>query len=420
MATSFGFTGLNQNLNPADTNSNLGNQISELFSKTISARVKDIILDDTHPEFENYGEWNGIGTIFFEIVSLQTGNKPEKPTALPLISYLKNYPLVNEIVYLIKLPNTNIGDSTSSQSYYYLNTVNIWNHPHHNAYPNLLQDPELPPSQQKDYQSIEEGSVRRITDESTEINLNSPKVGGTFVEKSNIHPLLAFAGDNIYEGRFGNSLRLGNTSKSKSILYKNNWSGAGNNGDPITILRNGQPLDASPEGWFPTIEDINKDLSSMYLSSYQKIPLRTNFTSYPAISTKAPESLSSYSKPQIILNSSRIVFNSYNDSILLSSNKSISLSSINDIGLYSKENNINIEGKSVKLGATSAGESLILGDAFLNDLNVFFSSLSLLMKSLSKDPNLGPSALAAENAKIQVDKIKDNIENYKSKIVKTI
>ena len=420
MATSFGFTGLNQNLNPADTNTNLGNQISELFSKTISARVKDIILDDTHPEFENYGEWNGIGTIFFEIVSLQTGNKPEKPTALPLISYLKNYPLINEIVYLIKLPNTNIGDSISSQSYYYLNTVNIWNHPHHNAYPNLTQNPELPPSQQKDYQSIEEGSVRRITDESTEINLNSPKVGGTFVEKSNIHPLLAFAGDNIYEGRFGNSLRLGNTSKSKSILYKNNWSGAGNNGDPITILRNGQPLDASPEGWFPTIEDINKDLSSMYLSSYQKIPLKSSFTSYPTLPNNTPESVSSYSKPQILLNSSRLVFNSYSDSILLSSNKSISLSSIGDIGIYSRESNINISGKSIKLGDTNANQSIILGDNFIEGFRSLLVSLRQLTDSISNEPSLSIASATAITSNQTILELIDGLNNYLSKTVKTL
>ena len=29
-------------------------------------RVTDIILDSSHPEFKSYGEWNGIGTIFFE------------------------------------------------------------------------------------------------------------------------------------------------------------------------------------------------------------------------------------------------------------------------------------------------------------------------------------------------------------------
>ena len=420
MATNFGFSGLNINLNSANTSANLGNQINELFSKTVSARVKDIILDDTHPQFQEYGEWNGVGTIFFEIVDLQTGNPPEKPTALPLISYLKNYPLVNEIVYLIKLPDTEIGDNTNSTSYYYLNTVNLWNHPHHNAYPNLLQNPEIPESQQKDYQDIEGGSVRRITDNSTEINLNSPKVGGTFVEKPNIHPILSFAGDNILEGRFGNSIRLGNTSKSKSILYKNNWSGVGDNGDPITILRNGQPLDASNLGWTPLVEDINKDLSSLYLSSYQAIPIRSEFRSFPAISTKNPQSLSSYTQPQIILNSSRLVFNSYSDSILLNSNKAISLSSIEDIGLYSRKNNINLVGQSVKLGSTNANQSVILGDTFIDGFKNLLTSLKQLTDAISNEPKLLQAAPAAITANQTISDLIGELNNYLSKTVKTL
>jgi len=420
MATNFGFSSLNQNLNSKDTSTNLGNQINELFSKTVSARVKDIILDDTHPQFKEYGEWNGVGTVFFEIVDLQTGNPPEKPTALPLIPYLKNYPLVNEIIYLIKLPDTNIGDSTTSTTYYYLNTVNMWNHPHHNAYPNLLENPEIPESQQKDYQAIEGGSIRRVKDNSTEINLNSPKIGGTFVEKPNIHPILSFAGDNILEGRFGNSIRLGNTSKTKSILYKNNWSAAGDNGDPITIIRNGQPADASFEGWLPVIENINKDLSSIYLTSQQSIPLVSDFTSFPAITTKSPESLGSYTKPQIILNSGRLVFNTYADSIFLNSKKAIALSSIEDIGLYSKNNNINLSGKSIKLGDSTANQSLVLGDTFMRQFKELLVSLKLLTQALGSEPTLGPSSLAAINTQTLIESLETQLPNFLSKTVKTL
>jgi hypothetical protein len=70
----------------------------------------------------------------------------------------------------------------------------------------------LPPSQQKDYQQVEGGSVRRVTDGSTEINL-----GSTFQEKTNIYPLLSYEGDYIMEGRWGNSIRFGSTVKDPSI-----------------------------------------------------------------------------------------------------------------------------------------------------------------------------------------------------------
>ena len=89
--------------------------------------------------------------------------------------------------------------------------------------------------------------------------------------------------------RFGNSIRLGSTIKTKNILYQNNWSEFGKNGNPITILRNGQSPDSSDEGWLPVIENINKDLSSIYLTSNQKIPLSSDFRSYPSITGIQPE-----------------------------------------------------------------------------------------------------------------------------------
>ena len=137
----------------------------------------------------------------------------------------------------------------------------------------------------------------------------------TFLESSIIHPLVPFAGDQILEGRFGNSIRLGNTSKIEAEVT-NNWSITGSSGNPITIIRNGQNPEVEPPSWKPITEDINKDLSSVYLTSNQQIPINTGFKdqSYsnpPVIPTE-------YNQNQIILNSGRLVFNANSDSILVS------------------------------------------------------------------------------------------------------
>jgi len=248
-------------------------KISNLESKIISARVIDIILDDTHPKFEFYGGWNGIGTIEFEDVNVNNLKGLETSNASPLFPNQKNYPLINEIIILFSLPSKNFNLKVSRDRYYYLNPINIWNHPHHNAFPDVIKYNIKVDSQKKDYIDIEGGSVRRVKDNSTEINLNSPRIGGTFEERSNIHPILPFAGDIIHEGRFGNSIRFGSTSKSSSKYYKNNWSGGKSpNGSPILIFRNGQDPKLSLEGWEPTVENINNDLSSIYLTSDQLIP----------------------------------------------------------------------------------------------------------------------------------------------------
>ena len=55
------------------------------------------------------------------------------------------------------------------------------------------------------------------------------------------------------------------------ISNPNSWRDLGNTGDPITIIRNGQSSDLDNKGWLPTIENINEDPSSIYLTSNQKI-----------------------------------------------------------------------------------------------------------------------------------------------------
>ena len=208
--------------NQTNNGSNSTTDVSSGVSATSAIstyRVVDIILDDTHKNWKKYGEWNGIGTIFIDSVKNPTFNKSNsnsKVAAYPLFPNLKYYPLINELVPIIYLPNTNIVNNTTSVSPYYLPPINIWNSQIHNAIPVANT---LPETQQRDYEQTTAGAtVRRVEDESTEINL-----GKTFKESNviNIHPLLPYEGDTIYEGRFGNSIRLGSTVNNANI--KNNW-----------------------------------------------------------------------------------------------------------------------------------------------------------------------------------------------------
>jgi hypothetical protein len=295
----------------------------------------------------------------------------------------------------------------------------MWNHPHHNALPNPLNSDIISKSQRKDYKSIEDGNTRKITDIPVEINLNSTNnSGGKFVERINIHPILPFTGDNIFEGRFGNSIRLGSTVKSNS-LYQNNWSTSGNEGDPIVIIRNGQPINSSEEGWLPIVENINSDLSSIYFTSTQRIPIEVSTKNYSGISTEQlPLFPASYNGNQIILNSGRLLLNSTTDSILLSSKKVIALSAIEDIGISTRKN-ITLTGDLIKLGGINAGESLVLGDSFIKQFKVLLETMNLLCDALVAEPALkGGAPAAASQLKTIINLIKD--KNYLSRFSKTI
>jgi hypothetical protein len=424
MAHKYGFASVNSQLNSGrDNQSVVQQQINALASNMISARVTDIILDDQHPEFENNGQWGGVGTIFFEAVEGSPSLSSDIPTiATPLIPYLKNYPLVNELVLLFFVPNNSVNLNSNTKQYFYINPISIWNHPHLNAYPNLQSSGQVQPSQQKSYQAIEQGQTRKSSNEEIEYSYNSPLVGGTFIERSNIHSLLAFAGDIITEGRWGNSIRLGSTAKTDSILYGNNWSDTGEDGNPITIIRNGQPDDSSEEGYLPIVENINKDLSSIYLTSNQTIPLNTEITNNPTIKNNIPESIGSYEGSQVLINSNRLVFNTKADSIILNSQSTISLTSINTVGIYSQEGDIVLQSakNNVRLGDSNASQSLVLGDTFMDDFEKLLKKIQSMCQLMQGEPKLYLSTGAAGSVKTQASFMLNNIKNYKSKIVKSI
>ena len=366
-------------------NSNIQQALTQIQGAKEIGRVTDIILNQNYPDIEKYGGLNGIGTIFFELNNVQNSGRG---IAKPFYPQLSAYPLVNELVLLFKLPNNNIGRNTSEESYYYINMVSLWNHPHHNAYPNPITSTTLPDSQQKDYQQTSAGSVRRVTDESTEIDLNSPinPSQATFIERTNIHPLLPFAGDIMYQGRWGNSIRFGSTAKPTDTNALNDWSEVGENGDPITIIRNGQNPNEGDEGWVPITENINDDLSSIYCTSTQQIPIgviNQNYNSYSGGKKDPPPTIpDEFSNPQVIINSDRLVFNAKTDHILLSSAKSIFLGGNSSINCTTKK--YTIQSPQILLGGKDATESVIKGDIFLGDLIVIMNELSTVCSRLEQ------------------------------------
>jgi hypothetical protein len=380
----------------------------------VPVRVKSIILNEEHPKFKELGEWNSLGAIEFEDVSNPSGISNTLSVAYPLHPNTKNYPLVNEIVFLMALPSTGIELTWNATRPYYVNIVSLWNHPHHNAYPENSFVP--PPSQVKDYTQTEAGSVRRVTDQSTEIYL-----GQTFIERSNIHPLLPFEGDVMQEGRWGNSIRFGSTVANR----QNNWSTVGINGDPIIILRNGQSPLSNEEGWIPITEDINGDLSSIYSTSTQKIPLEASSTSYVSYKTDPPTNPKEYKdNPQIILNSGRLIFNTTQDHILLSSKKSINLNAVSSINIDAP--NTIIQSTNVYLGSKDATESVLLGDTTVSLLKTLvqnlqsFTQICSTLVGVPPGTPLAPLNAVASQLTTTLSQLSANLDNIKSKYVKTV
>tara|TARA_R110001592_G_scaffold239956_1_gene499924 strand:- start:1280 stop:2590 length:1311 start_codon:yes stop_codon:yes gene_type:complete len=418
--------------------SGLSNLLSTIKDKMLVGRVTDIILDKEHIYFDYQGGWSSIGTIFFEENNLQGSNN--LTPARPFHPQNSSYPLVNELVLLFSLPNKKMGSNTSTETYYYINVISIWNSPHHNAYPNPIL-PNTEESAAKDYSQTDAGSPIRKTDDGAlqpdgnSIELNSPTndFQKTFIERNNISPLLPFPGDVIYEGRWGNSIRLGSTAKPPKTetvppnFVNNLWSDpteTGKNGDPITIIRNGQSYDAD-NGWECVTEDIDLDQSSIYLTSHQKIPILSANTSYSSLLENEIPKPNIYEDPQVIITSDRLVFNSRTDSILMSSDKTMFIGSNNSVNVKANSKII-LESEEIKLGKqsnpTDEFESMILGDTFLQELTQLVTGIIYISTSLQTStiwPAGAPAPDATQSTPAgellsRANKFLAKIETYKS------
>lgn len=299
-------------------------------------KVFGVILNENTPSkelFDNNGGWNGVGTIFYldfeQSKDIDQVDLTTCKTAKPFFDNFRNYPLIGELVLITDLPSPlSQVDSNVSQKYY-LGTVNLWNNNQQNA-----------PS--------------------------GNSLGKTFVESSDIRPLLPFEGDRIYQGRKGNGIRFGSTVPLYSAISE--WSRNGRpDGDPITIIVNGY-VTTDTGSQAPNIEEINKEMSSVYMTSTQTIPLipGTSIVN-PINSSLEPKQ---YIFPQVILNSDRITINSKKDEILLFSKTNIEISSNNIINLNANNYiHLNIESKNpnskillgTKVDNTVPDEPVLLG-----------------------------------------------------------
>jgi len=219
-----------------------------MFTNVKAVRVQKVIMQSIDPA--QSGSANIVGNIRYN--NLNAG-KPrttgQLPFARPLFNNISQYPVVNEIVYILGGPGDDY-NTTGGFGGYYLPPLNINGSPQHNAQPS-----ELTPEE------IEAGAETSLD---------------YFKEVENVRPLQPYLGDIMLEGRYGQSIRFGSTIdlNAPEKPVPNNWSNEGQPGNPITIIRNGQVGNEQGNSFEHILEDVNGDDSSIYLCSNQQI---TNF-----------------------------------------------------------------------------------------------------------------------------------------------
>jgi len=132
--------------------------------------------------------------------------------------------------------------------------------------------------------------------------------------------LQPYRGDVLFEGRFGNTIRLGSTnSNSNSYTIQSPWTGDTQT-DPIIIISNTQ-LPQTGSGF--AVEDINEDVSSLYLTSTQRL---NNLKLHNTLNYSNDTS-TAFSKSQFIGVADRIILKSKTDVVAVDSNLAIELNS---------------------------------------------------------------------------------------------
>ena len=328
------------------------NSQGDVVASVIPVRVVDIILDDTHPEWETYGKMEALGAIKYRVVGeYQDESDPTLlDIAYPINSNFKNYPLLNEIVLLTAAPALDRDEANSNNSRsYYTTIVNIWNNPHVNAFPDTKQ-------------GIEE-------------------LGYNFEDKANVAPLQPFQGDLIIEGRQGQTLRFTGVDHDQMFVENNDQKA-------ITIFSNGK-VGASPDATI--VENIDDDPASIYMVEDHIVKLTQANEKRDAWSSE-PDKADAYQGAQVLINSGRLFFNAKEESILLSGTEAIGGNA--KTVSWDGEEYVALDATKVYLGteAFNEREPVLLGATTQDWMKQLLSELERLGKALAAVAPAGSSA----------------------------
>lgn len=133
---------------------------------------------------------------------------------------------------------------------------------------------------------------------------------------SSIQP---FEGDDIFEGRFGQSIRFGSSVVGNTTVYSKQpgWKGT-SNGDPIIAMRVAKPQGGG-SGY--TVEDLGNDDASVYLTTTQILTgFKPGFSKNLDVKTSAAWSAGS----QVIIDADRVIINGKkNKAFLIGKNQAV-------------------------------------------------------------------------------------------------
>lgn len=341
--------------------------------------VVKVLYKDDNPNYLQGIMFKPVGTA----VGASTESGGATTYARPLNSYLRNLPLVGEVVILLKGPSNAVSSYSANTDIYYLDVINIQSLVNHNC---------LSTSSGVGFGSFS----------------FKPAVDKNFPENKKAGWLQGYVGDVIMEGRYGQSLRFSSTPKSKSLFSKPPVWTDGSPGDPITVLRNSKAVGSANKHY---TEDIEKDDSLIILTSNQKLPIKPASTAKKAAQEVGVTD--KYEKNMIYLTSGRLILNARTEDILGYAKKGIHLAA--QKVAIDAQSKFTVDSPAIHLGA-QAVEPLIFGQKWATWMNNFITALGTQFVATANGPS-GP--LQGNPNWANIASLQAQLQTLLSKISKT-
>lgn len=286
-----------------------------------AAQVEDIVTNETSAAVGTTDRTQNIGRAKIRFVNTDRGLKSKDlPWADPLFPHIAAYPLVGEYVLVFKAQVPDPSDRNKIKGrYFYIGPVNIKQKITENAAPIISKLVEhANTNATRNQRAAAVGVTTRPT-----VNIN--QIGTVFTELK-VNPLKSYEGDIIYQGRYGNSIRLGSSQMIRS---------SGGEQFPNIIMRVGQGPDtarSTEQGGLQALtgESLNTDASSIWMVSNQILGLVSATYGTTTYLRSLFEKPTNFGGASILLNSDRLILNSKATSIFLFAKKGIHLNSLED------------------------------------------------------------------------------------------
>ena len=283
----------------------------EFYELELAEVMEVILTEDQLPELEDGSgkDWNAMGGVRARGIESQKDQLPVD-TLIPIFPLDPNnstVPIRGEMVILVNF----------KEKGFYISLLNFFNSPKTNLLPGQ--------SGARDEEMRDEDFKYEHFD---------------LEDYENIRRIWPYQGDNIYQGRWGQSIRFGS-----NIIPDSHEDGDSTQHSPNIIIRAGQLLDADAFDKGGIVEDlknditlrktvkedINADGSSIWMTTDQKVDIKLDNSHSTFIwAEKGP---GGFGGNRITINSDGLILNSKKNNILMSSMGFIGLTANTEIGI---------------------------------------------------------------------------------------